>query len=214
MRCVVILSGGPDSVTVAYWAKKEGYDVHAITFDYGQIAKKEILHAAEITRELGVPHRIIDLSALSDIYEGVTSLVDEAIPISEEFSQPIIVPFRNGVFMAVAVAYASSIGAEIVLYGATGSDEANYPDCRTEFYEAFQEAARLGTDQSITIDAPFSGMTKADMLKEGVKLGVPFQLTWSCYRNEVLHCGACESCRNRRRAFEESGIRDPTEYMK
>ncbi len=82
MKCVVIFSGGPDSVTVAYWAKKKGYDIYAITFDYGQIAKREILHAAEITRELGVPHRIIDLSALSDIYEGVTSLVDEAIPIS------------------------------------------------------------------------------------------------------------------------------------
>lgn len=214
MKCVVILSGGPDSATVAYWAKKKGYDVHAITFDYGQIAKREILHAAEIARELGVSHRIIDFSALSEIYEGVTSLIDEDIPITEDFSQPIIVPFRNGVFMAVAVAYASSIAAESVLYGAQGSDEANYPDCRTEFYEAFQEAARLGTEQVITIDAPFSGMTKAEMLKEGARLGVPFQLTWSCYRNGVIHCGTCESCKNRRRAFEKSGIPDPTEYKK
>jgi len=213
VKCVVILSGGPDSVTVAYWAKNRGYDIHAITFDYGQIARKEIQHAVEIARELGVSHKIVDISALSEIYEGVTSLTDEDIPITEGFSQPIIVPFRNGVFMAVAVAYASSIGAESVLYGAQGSDEANYPDCRMEFYKAFQEAARLGTEQDITVDAPFNGMRKSEMLKEGAKLGVPYQLTWSCYRNGALHCGVCEACKNRRSAFEESGIPDPSKYM-
>ena len=110
-KAVVILSGGPDSVTVAYWAKSQGYDVSAVTFDYGQKAKHEIEIAAEISRLLGIPHKIIDLSNLSDIYQGVTSLVDKGLDVSSEFTNPIIVPFRNGVFMAVTVAYADGIGA-------------------------------------------------------------------------------------------------------
>ena len=212
MKCVVIFSGGPDSASVLYLAKDRGYEVHAITFDYGQIAKVEIDRAMSIAQGLGVTHKVIDLSSLEDVYSGVTSLVDSGIQMTSEFSDPIIVPFRNGVFLAVTVAYAASIGAETILYGAQGSDEENYPDCRKEFYKAFEEAARLGTETQITIDAPFSDMTKAEMLKRGVELGVPLHLTWSCYRNGPLHCGVCESCNNRRRAFREAGIHDHTEY--
>ena len=211
-KCVVLFSGGTDSVTVAYWARSRGCEVHPITFDYGQIAKVEIARAREIAGELGVPHKVVDLSALKEIYAGVTSLVDESMPLTREFSQPILVPFRNGVFLAVAVAYAAVIGADTILYGAQGSDEENYPDCRREFYKAFEEAARLGTEQRITIEAPFSGISKSEMLKIGVGLGVPFRLTWSCYLNGPLHCGRCESCINRRRAFGEARITDPAEY--
>ncbi len=212
MKCVVVFSGGPDSASVAYWAKDRGFEVNLITFDYGQIAKIEIEHAKRIALEMEVAHKVVDLSSLEGIYSGVTSLVDTGIQMTGEFSDPIIVPFRNGVFLAVTVAYAASVGADTILYGAHGSDEENYPDCRREFYKAFEAAARLGTETQITIDAPFSGMTKAEMLGRGVELGVPFHLTWSCYRNGPLHCGACESCNNRRRAFQEAGVPDPTEY--
>ena len=212
MKCVVVFSGGPDSACVAYWAKDRGFEVNLITFDYGQIAKVEIEHARRIAQELGAAHKVVDLSSLRGIYSGVTSLVDTGIKMTREFSDPIIVPFRNGVFLAVTVAYAASVGADTILYGAHGSDEENYPDCRREFYKAFEEAARLGTETQITIDAPFSGLTKAEMLRRGVELGVPLHLTWSCYRSGPLHCGACESCNNRRRAFREAGIHDPTEY--
>jgi len=212
MKCVVVFSGGPDSACVAYWAKDRGYDVYTITFDYGQIAKVEIERARRIALELGVTHKVVDLSSLEEIYSGVTSLVDTGIQMTREFSDPIVVPFRNGVFLAVTVAYAASIGADTILYGAQGSDEENYPDCRREFYKAFEEAARLGTETPIVIDAPFSRLTKAEMLRRGVEFGVPFHLTWSCYRNGPLHCGACESCNNRRRAFQEAGVHDPTEY--
>lgn len=212
MKCVVVLSGGPDSASVAYWAKDRGYEVYTITFDYGQIAKIEMEYAEKIARELGAIHKTVDLSSLEGVYSGVTSLVDGSIEMTGDFSDPIIVPFRNGVFLAVTVAYAASVGAETILYGAQGSDEENYPDCRREFYQAFEEAARLGTDTQISIDAPFSGMTKAEMIMEGVKLGVPFNLTWSCYREGPLHCGACESCNNRKKAFQEAGVPDPTEY--
>ena len=208
----MVFSGGPDSASVAYWARDRGFDVSLITFDYGQIAKIEIEHARRIANELGVTHKVVDLSSLEGIYSGVTSLVDTGIQMTPEFSDPIIVPFRNGVFLAVTVAYAASVGADTILYGAHGSDEENYPDCRREFYKAFEAAARLGTETQITIDAPFSGMTKAEMLKRGAELGVPLYLTWSCYRNGPVHCGACESCNNRRRAFQEAGVPDPTEY--
>lgn len=211
-KCVVVLSGGPDSTTVAYWAKDQGYDVHALTFNYGQIAKIEIHRAVMIAKELDIPHIKIDISNLKEIYSGVTSLVDESIPITPNFSQPIVVPFRNGVFLATAVAYAASIGANDIFYGAQGSDEPYYPDCRQTFYEAFEQAAKLGTELPIFINAPFSDIPKSEILKKGQQLGVPFQLTWSCYYNGPLHCGKCESCINRKRAFQKAHISDPTEY--
>jgi 7-cyano-7-deazaguanine synthase len=213
-KCVVILSGGTDSSTVAYWAKDRGYEVHAVTFDYGQLAKVEILHAAKITEKLGIEHLIIDLSELKTIYEGVTSLVDESIPLTSEFTEPIIVPFRNGVFIAVAVAYAASTGSNHIFYGAHASDENSYPDCRKEFYKAFEKAAQLGTELPMLIDAPFGEQPKTELLKKGIELGVPYELTWSCYTEGPTHCGECESCNNRKKAFTESGITDKTKYLK
>jgi 7-cyano-7-deazaguanine synthase len=211
-KCVVVLSGGPDSSTVAYWAKSQEYDVYALTFKYGQIAEKETDCARKIALELTVPHKIIDLSSLKTIFGGVTSLCDEAITMTSGFSETIIVPFRNAIFLSVAVAYAVSIGADRILYGAQGSDEQFYPDCRKEFYKAFEKAAQLGTCRPISIEAPFSNMRKSELLRIGAELGVPLQNTWSCYRDGATHCGKCESCVNRRNAFRESGVFDPTEY--
>lgn len=211
-KCVVILSGGPDSVITMYWAKDEGYDVHSVTFDYGQRGKKEIDIAKGFANDLGIPHKILDLSNLSDIYDGVTSLVDMDLNITGEFSDPIIVPFRNGVFMAVTVAYADGIGANSIFYGAHANDEQFYPDCRREFYEAFAEAARLGTEKPIVIKSPFSNTLKSGILIKGIELGVPLEKTWSCYLSGPKHCGKCESCMNRKKAFIEAGILDKTEY--
>ena len=211
-KCVVVLSGGPDSAAVAYWAKQQGYQIYPITFNYGQIAVKETEAAQKIAQSLGVATKIIDFSALKDIFSGATALVNRDIPLTSEFSSPIIVPFRNAIFLSAAVAYAVTVGATHIFYGAHGSDEPFYPDCRREFYEAFEKAARLGTAQQITIKAPFSGHKKSDLIREGAKLGVPFELTWSCYLDGERHCGKCESCVNRKKAFQEAGIADPTEY--
>ena len=211
-KCVVVLSGGPDSATVAYWAKNQGYDVNAITFKYGQIAHKEIECARKIAEKLAAPIKVIDLSSLKEIFHGVTSLCDENIPLTSSFTEPIIVPFRNAIFLSAAVAYAVSINANKIFYGAQGSDEPFYPDCRKEFYEAFEKAAQLGTCKEIRVEAPFNGNTKSELIQIGSKLGVPFQLTWSCYRDKEKHCGKCESCVNRKKAFDQAGIRDPTEY--
>jgi 7-cyano-7-deazaguanine synthase len=212
-KCVVVLSGGPDSATVAYWAKKQGYDLSAITFKYGQIATKETKSAQKIAEKLGAPIKIIDLSTLKEVFGKVTSLCNADIPMTSSFSKPIIVPFRNGIFLSVAVAYAISIGAGRIFYGAQGSDEPFYPDCRREFYKHFERTARLGTETKISIEAPFSDLTKSEMIKLGAELGVPFNLTWSCYLDGEKHCGKCESCINRKKAFETAKIPDPTEYM-
>lgn len=212
-KCVVVLSGGPDSVTVVYWAKDQGYDVSGLTFKYGQIATKEIHYAEEVANNLNIPIQIIDLTALQDIFRGVTSLVDETIAMTSTFSQPIIVPFRNGIFLSVAVAYAMSLKATRIFYGAQLSDAEFYPDCRLEFYQSFEKTAQVGTDSHIVIDAPFSDIPKSEIIKLGTELGVPYHRTWSCYLSKPKHCGQCESCRNRKNAFRDANINDPTEYL-
>jgi 7-cyano-7-deazaguanine synthase len=212
-KCIVVLSGGPDSTVVAYWAKNQGYEVYGLTFNYGQISITEVEHASTITEKLEIPIKIIDLSSLKKVFTGVTSLVDNNIQMTSTFSQPIIVPFRNAIFLSIAVAYAISIDSKKIFYGAQGSDAAFYPDCRKEFYESFEQTARLGTNEELEIEAPFSNIPKSEIIKLGTKLGVPFHLTWSCYLNMQKHCGKCESCINRKNAFKQSGITDPTEYI-
>lgn len=211
-RAIVIFSGGPDSTTLLYLTMRRGYEVHPITFNYGQLAKKELEAAERISNLLGLKLKIIDLNSLRELFLGITSLVDERIPITEGFSKQLIVPFRNGIMLSIAIAYAQSMGAKYVFYGAQGSDVPFYPDCRPKFIKAFQRSARLGTDDKLIIKAPLIKMRKSEVIRLGSKLGVPFELTWSCYRNGERHCGICESCINRKRAFMEAGIRDPTEY--
>ncbi|MCL2642636.1 MAG: 7-cyano-7-deazaguanine synthase QueC [Candidatus Bathyarchaeota archaeon] len=211
-KCVVVLSGGPDSAIVAYWAKNQGYQVYPLTFKYGQIAAKETLAAQKIAENLSTNTKIIDLSALKDIFNQTTALVNRNIPLTSEFTPTIIVPFRNAIFLSVAVAYATTVEADNIFYGAHGSDEPFFPDSRREFYEAFEKAARLGTEQNINIHAPYSDKKKFELFKIGATLNVPLEITWSCYLDGEKHCGLCESCVNRKKAFYESNIADPTEY--
>lgn len=212
-KCVVVLSGGPDSAVVAYWAKSKGYEMRALTFKYGQIAEREVQHAILLSRKLDIPVKTVDLKSLKGIFVGVTSLCDENIELTPEFTQPIVVPFRNAIFLSVAVAYAISICADEVFYGAQASDELFYPDCRKAFYKSFEKTARLGTGTHIRVKAPLSNLTKAEILELGEGLGVPFGMTWSCYRNKEKHCGKCESCINRKKAFKDAKMVDPTEYF-
>ncbi|MHA1239057.1 MAG: 7-cyano-7-deazaguanine synthase QueC [Candidatus Odinarchaeia archaeon] len=212
-KAVIILSGGPDSSTVAYWAKSKGFDLYGLAFNYGQIASKETACAKLIADKLKIPLKIINLIALKEVFSGVTALCDENMRMPSKFEPTIIVPFRNAIFLSIAVAYATSIQADTVFYGAQGSDAPFYPDCRREFFKAFQKAAQLGTETKIKIEAPFYNLKKSDIIKLGKSLNVPYELTWSCYLNGDKHCGKCESCINRKNAFKEAGVEDPTEYQ-
>ncbi len=219
-KAVVIASGGIDSSTLLFKTVNEKYETYAITFIYGQKHKKEIDCAKWMCERLKVFHKIIDLSALKEILAG-SAITDPSVAIPEvpaDVSQydtlkTTIVPNRNSIFLSIAIGYAASIRANCVFFGAHHSDRGVYPDCRAEFVEAFQSAERLANDNpDLTIRAPFAHMDKSDIVKLGTELGVPYQKTWSCYKGRELHCGVCSSCRERKRAFTQSGISDPTRY--
>lgn len=216
MKAVCLISGGPDSATAAAVAKREGYEIYCLSFIYGQIATKEIESAKKVAGALGAKeHRVIDISFLRELYgPGVTALLDERMPMPEKFEQSVIVPFRNGILLAIAAGYAATIGAEVIFYGAQRDDARFYPDCRQEFVSAISQAISSGTESKLAVRNPLAGKTKAEVIKLAAELGIPLELTWSCYLNRELHCGRCESCRNRKRAFAEAGIKDPTSYAK
>lgn len=217
---MIILSGGIDSSTLLYDTASKGYEVSALTFIYGQKHEREIGSARAICNELSVSHRVVDLSALRPILSG-SALTDPDVEIpdvpetSEHYDtlKSTIVPNRNAIFLSIAVGYAVSTGAGSVLFGAHHSDRGVYPDCRAEFVEAFQAAERLATDMpELRVEAPYAALDKADIVRLGAGLGVPFGLAWSCYKGGDIHCGVCSSCRERKRAFAGAGVTDPTEY--
>ena len=214
MKAVCLISGGPDSATAAAVAKREGYELYCLSFNYGQIASKEIESAKKIFEALGAKeHRIIDISFLRELYgPGVTALLDDRMPMPEKFERSIIVPFRNGILLAIAAGYAAAVGADVIFYGAQGDDARFYPDCRQEFVSAISRAISSGTESNPPVRNPLGDKSKPEVIKLALELGVPLELTWSCYLNGDLHCGRCESCRNRKRAFEGACVKDPTTY--
>src|SRR5579884_3285689 len=219
-KAVIIVSGGIDSSTLIYKAVREGYETYALTFIYGQKHKREIESARKVCNTLNVAHKIVDISSLKGVLSG-SALTDSGVEIPEvpetaeyyETLKTTIVPNRNSIFLSIAIGYAVSIGANHVFFGAHHSDRGVYPDCRHEFVEAFQYAERLANDNSLLIvTAPFVNMNKSEIVKMGIDLGVPYKDTWSCYKGGEMHCGVCSSCRERKRAFQEAVVEDPTEY--
>ena len=215
-----MVSGGIDSSTLCYRAVREGFTVFPLTLVYGQKHEREIRSAAAVCESLGLPPRVVDISSARSLF-GASALTDADVPIpgvsaSEENYETLaitVVPNRNAVFLSLAVAYSQSVGCDAVLYGAHHSDRGVYPDCRREFVSAFEAAERLATDnEKLVIDAPFAEMDKSEIVTLGARLGVPFERTWSCYAGSRIHCGSCSSCRERKRAFEEAEVADPTEY--
>ncbi|MGH7799230.1 MAG: 7-cyano-7-deazaguanine synthase QueC [Thermodesulfobacteriota bacterium] len=220
MKAVVIASGGVDSSTLLYKTVKEDYETYVLTFIYGQKHRREIESAKKICEGLKVHHKVIDLSVLKYVLSG-SALTDSGVEVPEvpetaehyETLKTTIVPNRNSIFLSIAIGYAVSIGANNVFFGAHHSDRGVYPDCRREFVEAFEHAERLANDNLLlVIAAPFVNMTKSEIVKLGVELRVPYKETWSCYKGGKIHCGVCSSCRERKRAFQEAVVLDPTEY--
>lgn len=220
-RAVILLSGGLDSATVVAMAREQGYACYTMSFDYGQRHRAELDAAARVARDLGVvEHKVIGLN-LNGI--GGSALTDSSIDVPESPGEGIpvtYVPARNTVFLSLALGWAEVLGARDIFIGVNAVDYSGYPDCRPEFIESFERMANLATKAGVegngfTIQAPLQNLSKADIVKAGVRLGVDYGLTVSCYQadDQGRACGKCDSCRLRAEGFSAAGISDPTNYF-
>ena len=214
---VAIFSGGLDSTTLLYHLRAEGHSLRALSVDYGQRhARNELACAERLAADLGLDWRLLDLTSLVDFF-GSNALTDDAreIPIgaySADTMALTVVPNRNMVLLSAALSWAIATSATAVAFGAHGGAYSPYPDCRPAFAGAMAAAARVCHDTALDVWAPFIGWSKAAIVARGAELGVPFDSTWSCYRGGAVHCGECGTCIDRRAAFVEAAVADPTEY--
>jgi len=222
-NAVCLVSGGLDSCVSTFIAKNKGYDIYALSFNYGQRHKKEIECAKDILSEVKTKDHIVfnlDLRMF-----GKSSLVDDSLNIPKNYNLENIgknipstyVPARNTIFLSIALAYAETVDANAIFIGATSQDYSGYPDCRPEYIKSYQKMADLATKRgiegkSIIIEAPLLYLTKAEIIKKGLDLQVPFKKTWSCYKGDKKACGRCDSCLLRLKGFKEAGYHDPIKY--
>lgn len=220
-RAVILLSGGLDSATLVAIVRAQGYSCYTMSFDYGQRHRAELNAASRVARDLGViEHKVVGLnlggmsgSALTDSTIDLPEAPSEGIPVT-------YVPARNTVFLSLALGWAEVLNARDIFIGVNALDYSGYPDCRPEFVESFERMANLATKagvegQGFRIQAPLQNMSKADIVKAGVGLGVDYALTVSCYQADEggSACGKCDSCRLRAEGFKMAGITDPTRYF-
>lgn len=214
---MVLLSGGVDSVTALYDAHKRA-EVVALSFDYGSKHNgRELPFAAEHAARLSVPHHVVRLGFMEELFASDLLRSGGAIPkghYEEQSMKRTVVPFRNGIMLAIAVGLAESERAAAVVIAAHAGDHAVYPDCREEFMSAMSVAIRAGTYAQLSIERPFIALTKRQIVERGAELGVNFARTWSCYVGGEMHCGECGTCVERREAFLLAGVSDPTAYFK
>jgi len=237
MKAVTMLSGGLDSTVLAYHLRDEGYDLHALSFDYGQKHKKEIQRAYAIANLLKVPFHVIELSAhwvgkgmvvedsgpLASVLGGSTLVSDNEVPdghYAEENMKATVVPNRNMIMLSIAYGVAVGEKADLVAFGAHLGDHTIYPDCRPEFVRALARAMYVGNrwdpEEALPeFAAPWLelGYDKMRIVLDGARLGVPFSETWSCYKGGAVHCGRCGTCVERAEAFALAGVPDPTVYQ-
>lgn len=222
-HAVVLLSGGLDSTVTLASAIDDGNFIHALTFNYGQRHDKELKAAKDIIEFYIIRDHIILELDLQAISKSALLNKSQQLPENrklESMSKEIpstYVPARNIIMLSCAASWAESINANTVYIGVNSIDYSGYPDCRPEFLKAFEQAINLGTKtgvngEPVTINYPLINLTKSEIIKTGAKLGVPFQLTWSCYKGGEKACGKCDSCQLRLKGFKEAGIADPIEY--
>ncbi|MCI0918960.1 7-cyano-7-deazaguanine synthase QueC [Stutzerimonas stutzeri] len=219
-KAVILLSGGLDSATVVAIAKAQGYACYTMSFDYGQRHRAELQAAERVAAQLeAVEHKVIGIN-LNGI--GGSALTDRsiAVPEAQEEGIPVTyVPARNSLFLSLALGWAEVLGARDIFIGVNAIDYSGYPDCRPAFVEAFERMANLATKagvegQGFTIRAPLQNLSKAQIIQTGIRLGVDYAMTVSCYQadHDGRACGKCDSCRLRAAGFAEAGIVDPTRY--
>lgn len=217
-KAVILLSGGLDSATTLFWAKDKGYRCYALSFDYGQRHKREIKRAGSLVKRAKCNWRLIRFK----LPWAGSALLDKKIPIPKhrlvkEISKKIpstYVAARNSIFLSLALSYAETIKAKAIFIGANAVDFSGYPDCRPNYYKVFNKLTKLATKagregKNIKVIAPFIKKTKAEIIKIGNKLKVPFELTWSCYEGKTKPCGYCDSCLLRAKGFKEAKVKDP-----
>ena len=217
MRTLVVCSGGLDSVTLSHKIAMEKTLTHLVSFDYGQRHDKELDYARRCASRLGVTHDIIDITDIGRRLTG--SALTDAMEVpdghyAQETMRSTIVRNRNAIMLTIAFGIAAARGAEAVTAAFHGGDHFIYPDCRPAFVEAFAAMQRMALDgvAQIAFATPFLRWSKADIVREGARLGVPFAQTWSCYKGGARHCGRCGTCVERREAFDLAGADDPTPY--
>lgn len=220
-KAVVLLSGGLDSATVLAMARQQGFSCYALSVDYGQRHHSELAAAKQIANVLGATeHRVINIDLTGF---GGSALTDNRIAVPVEATQGIpltYVPARNTIMLTLALAWAEVLGAQDIFFGVNAVDYSGYPDCRPEYVAAFEGLANLATQAAVEgkplkLHAPLLHMSKAEIIRQGIELGVDFALTVSCYQADSAGraCGVCDSCRLRRVGFDEAGIGDVTRYV-
>ena len=216
MKVCVLLSGGMDSVAALYEVLRTHEVVACLSFDYGaKHNAREIPFAKLHADRAGVLHQVIPLDFMNRLFKSDLLQSGGEIPeghYAEESMKQTVVPFRNGIMLAIATGYAESIGAEGLVIAAHSGDHAIYPDCRESFMQAMATAMGEGTYAKIQLLRPFIAMDKTAIARRGAELGIDFSETWSCYKGGEIHCGVCGTCVERREAFILAGLPDPTRY--
>jgi len=219
-KTVIILSGGIDSTTLAYYLKDKGHKLYALTFNYGQKQKEEISAALAIVKRLKILHKVVDISSVKNLLKSALTKSDIKIPhghYAAKNMKSTVVPNRNMIMLSIAAGYASSIKAKNIAFAVHGGDHFIYADCRLLFVNAMcgvLMASFFDDDIKPQVIAPFLNFDKTDIVRIGYMLKVPFELTWSCYEGGKKHCGQCGTCRERKEAFQKAGVVDLTEYEK
>jgi len=214
-KVVVIYSGGMDSFTLLNQVIAQGKKPFALSFNYGQKHSKELHYAQKVCDDLGLPHKIVDITAIHQLLLGSSLTDDIEIPeghYEEESMKSTVVPNRNMIMLSLAIAYAVSIKAESVYYGAHGGDHAIYPDCRPEFIEKMSAASKAGNYEDIDVIAPFQNIDKTEILSKGLAMGLDYSKTWTCYNGRERACGKCGACQERLEAFQINGLPDSLVY--
>lgn len=214
-KVVVIYSGGMDSFTVLHKAIQAGHEVYALSFNYGQRHVRELECAKAVCKELNIPHKVVDISAINQILAGSSLTDDIDVPeghYAADNMKSTVVPNRNMILISLAVGYAVSLHAEAVYYGAHSGDHFIYPDCRPEFVQKMHDVCQIANYEPIAIISPYLHESKIEILRDGLAMGLDYGKTWTCYNGREHACGKCGSCQERLEAFALNHAVDPLSY--